>query len=93
MATVTIQADVTIECYECGDPLDGEFRNGVLEVEPCEICLDKKFDEGKEEGREQGLEEGKQEGYDSGREDGREDGWREGYEEGQAEAIQSASEE
>ena len=45
-----MSAEVELKCKECGENLNGEFVRGfgLLEIEPCENCLNKKYKEGEE---------------------------------------------
>ena len=71
------------ECRKCGNTLEAEAsvdRSGTiqLDIQPCEICIEKAKAEGSNEGHmdgyDVGLTDGKSEGYDDGYEKGLEDG-------------------
>lgn len=66
MAEVKIAVDnisVNIVC-ECGAGLNAVINrfNDEITVEPCEKCLDKRYEEGYAEGDKDGYETGKTEG-------------------------------
>lgn len=48
-----ISIDFDVECSVCGGSLRAEQMNGgLIDVEPCEACLDESYNEGKKEGEE-----------------------------------------
>ena len=59
--SVSIEVDITVECDECGSELEADFRYNTLTVEPCETCLDGKYNEGHQDGKTEGYDEAKEE--------------------------------
>jgi hypothetical protein len=46
-------------CSECGAPMCSNVNSdggGVVYIDPCSTCLDKKYDEGYNDGLEEGSE-------------------------------------
>ena len=46
-------ADFNVKCNECNAPLDADFYNNELFVQPCDACLETVKDEGRVEGYEE----------------------------------------
>ena len=72
MATITVDADITVKCDNCGASLDAEWfphNGGHLDVAPCKICM------------EEALEKAEKTSYDEGYEKGFDDGEKEAKEE------------
>ena len=61
----------TFRCAACGEALEFEEIKelDLIEVKPCEVCLNVAEEESHERGNEDGYEEGWQAGYDSAIED------------------------
>lgn len=68
METITATVEVEVQCNKCGKNLDSELKEQryssgkVLEVAPCEDCLEAAKEEGDSAGYDRGLEEGRAEG-------------------------------
>ncbi len=53
MAEISVDVDVDLQCYACGRVLDAtknKKNKGILDVFPCQGCLDAAKNEGREEG-------------------------------------------
>lgn len=48
---IELTADVDVKCVECGNRLEATMfpRKGLIEVSPCENCLDDAREEGRAE--------------------------------------------
>lgn len=54
--THEVSVEFEVECAKCRGGLDAEMTNGlsyILKVEPCQTCLDAKYDEGHKDGVEE----------------------------------------
>ena len=50
-------AEFDVKCSYCGSFVKAVFVNSVLEVEPCEDCLDERHDDGYRCGYQEGYED------------------------------------
>ena len=74
--SIAVEFEFTPICQKCGSALEGKYgwnskaRETVLEIEPCEECLEEAKDKGKEEGHEEGYAEAKDEMNDENTQSG-----------------------
>jgi hypothetical protein len=71
----TIDIDLEFQCSECGNDLEITSNGDTIEIDPCENCLESKYDEGVEDGKEESHEEGFNEGFAKGQEVGYQEGF------------------
>lgn len=61
--STTIEINLTFECSQCGNELEvTSDGNDTISIDPCEECLEAKYEEGYDEGTEDGFTEGYEEG-------------------------------
>lgn len=60
MGTLEVNNELTFKCEACGADMEVSFNyrdKTVVEVEPCEYCLDEKYDQGLKDGKEEGSDD------------------------------------
>ncbi len=54
MPELKVRVDITVKCEKCNTELSTDFdeRRAILTVEPCEKCLEQRYDDGLADRRE-----------------------------------------
>lgn len=63
---------ITYICYLCGTDLVVYDKDGVISVNPCQICRDESYNDGASTGYDNGYDDGVGVGFADGYENGKE---------------------